>query len=110
VAQPGRVPAVPARPSTRRARARNPDYAARERYYWFSNNSRRSAARSLRWPFPEVEFAEDQAWARLVLEAGFRTALVPESLILHSPAYWPGRTSATSTTRAMRQDLGQTHA
>ena len=96
------------------ARARgNPDYAEHpERYYWFSNNS--SAFRRevlLRWPFPEVEFAEDQAWARLVLEGGFRTALVPESLILHSHAYsaWTNLQRNFDHARAMRQDLGQTH-
>ena len=81
-----------------------------ERYYWFSNNSsafRRSLL--LDWPFPEVEFAEDQAWARRVLEAGFRTALVPASLILHSHAYSPWRNLQRhfDHARAMRQDLGQ---
>jgi len=91
----------------------NADWAAnRELYYWFSNNSaafRRDVL--LRWPFPEVEFAEDQAWARLVLEAGFRTALVSESLILHSHAYsaWTNLQRNFDHARAMAQDLGQTH-
>lgn len=90
----------------------NPDYAAQpERFYWFSNNS--SAFRRevlLRRPFPEVEFAEDQAWARGVLEAGFRTALVPASLILHSHAYpaWTNLQRHFDHARAMRDNLGQT--
>jgi rhamnosyltransferase len=89
----------------------NPEYAAQpERFYWFSNNS--SAFRRdvlLRWPFPEIEFAEDQAWARGVLEAGFRTALVPASLILHSHAYpaWTNLQRHFDHARAMRDDLGQ---
>lgn len=89
----------------------NPDYAAHpEIYYWFSNNS--SAFRRdvlLRWPFPDVEFAEDQAWARLVLEAGFRTALVGDSLILHSHAYspWTNLQRNFDHARAMAEDLGQ---
>lgn len=90
----------------------NPDYAAHpERFYWFSNNS--SAFRRdvlLRWPFPDVEFAEDQTWARRVLEAGFRTALVPASLILHSHAYsaWTNLQRNFDHARAMHDDLGQT--
>ena len=89
----------------------NPDYATQpERFYWFSNNSaafRRDVL--LRRPFPEVEFAEDQAWARSVLEAGFRTALVPASLILHSHAYpaWTNLQRHFDHARAMRDDLGQ---
>jgi rhamnosyltransferase len=91
----------------------NPDYVDHpERYYWFSNNS--SAFRRevlLRWPFPAVAFAEDQAWARLVLEAGWRTALVPESLILHSHAYsaWTNLQRNFDHAHAMRNDLGQSH-
>lgn len=89
----------------------NPEYAAHpERFYWFSNNSaafRRDIL--LRRPFPEVEFAEDQAWARGVLEAGFRTALVPASLILHSHAYpaWTNLQRHFDHARAMCDDLGQ---
>lgn len=89
----------------------NPGYAAHpEQFYWFSNNG--SAFRRdvlLRRPFPEVEFAEDQAWARAVLEAGFRTALVPASLILHSHAYpaWTNLQRHFDHARAMRADLGQ---
>lgn len=89
----------------------NPDYAVHpERWYWFSNNSaafRRTTL--LRWPFPEVEFAEDQAWARRVLEAGFRTALVPASLILHSHAYapWTNLQRHFDHARAMHDDLGR---
>ncbi|MBY0278144.1 glycosyltransferase [Candidatus Binatia bacterium] len=89
----------------------NPEYASNpERFYWFSNNAaafRRDVL--LRWPLPEVDFAEDQAWARRVLEAGFRTALVPSSLILHSHAYsaWSNLQRNFDHARAMHDDLGQ---
>jgi len=93
------------------AKRGNPDYAAHpEAYYWFSNNS--SAIRKSvleRWPFPEIEFAEDQAWARAVLDAGWRTALVPRSRIYHSHAYspWANLKRNFDHARAMRDDLGQ---
>ncbi|HYC21567.1 MAG TPA: glycosyltransferase [Candidatus Bathyarchaeia archaeon] len=93
------------------AKRGNPDYAAHpEAYYWFSNNS--SAIRKSvleRWPFPEIEFAEDQAWARAVLGAGWRTALVPRSRIYHSHAYspWANLKRNFDHARAMRDDLGQ---
>ncbi|MBM4247791.1 MAG: glycosyltransferase, partial [Deltaproteobacteria bacterium] len=89
----------------------NPDWAAHpERFSWFSNNSaafRRDVL--LRWPFPEVELGEDQAWARGVLQAGFRTALVPASLVLHSHAHgaWTNLQRHFDHARAMHDDLGQ---
>jgi len=94
-----------------RAARGNPDYTLHpEQYYVFSNNA--SAFRRdvlLRWPFPEVEFAEDQAWARRVLEAGWRTALVHDSFVRHSHAYtaWQNLRRHFDHARAMTEDLGQ---
>jgi rhamnosyltransferase len=77
---------------------------------WFSNNAS-AVPRDvlLRWPFPDVEFAEDQAWARVVLEAGFRIALVNESVILHSHAYspWTNLQRNFDHACAMRETLGR---
>lgn len=61
-------------------------------FYFFSNVS--SALRRSVWqqfPFPEVEFAEDQLWAKRVLEAGYQTAYRADSLVYHSHGYgaWP---------------------
>lgn len=69
----------------------NPDYE-RNRYpfIWFSNTS--SCIRKEVWnslPFGKVEFAEDQDWAERVLEAGFKTVYVPDSIVIHSHHYRP---------------------
>jgi len=89
----------------------NPDYARNgELASWFSNNAS-AIPRALleRWPFPDVEFAEDQAWARLVLEAGFRTALVNDSVVYHSHAYspWTNLQRNFDHACAMRDALGR---
>ena len=58
--------------------------------YFFSNVS--SVLRRSVWqqsPFPEVEFAEDQLWAKAVLEAGYQTAYRADSLVYHSHGYGP---------------------
>jgi rhamnosyltransferase len=69
------------------------DRAAYEKLTWgekshfcaFSNVS--SIIRSSIWkdiPFPNLEYAEDLAWARAVLERGYRLAYVPDSVVVHS--------------------------
>lgn len=55
---------------------------------FFSNTS--SVIRRSVWeqiPFPEVDFAEDQAWADQVLKAGYKTAYAADSVVLHSHSY-----------------------
>ena len=68
-----------------------PDYANNPAYfYFFSNVSavlRRRVWREI--PFPEVEFAEDQLWAKSVLEAGYQTVYRADSLVYHSHGYGP---------------------
>ncbi|MSQ47155.1 MAG: glycosyltransferase [Deltaproteobacteria bacterium] len=62
----------------------------RWRYRFFANSS--SVIRRTVWehlPFPEVPFAEDQAWADLVLQAGYKTAYAADSLVVHSHSYGP---------------------
>lgn len=71
--------------------ADNPAYAANPAlYYFFSNVS--SVLRRQVWeqfPFPEVDFGEDQLWAKQVLEAGYKTAYCADSLVYHSHGYGP---------------------
>jgi glycosyltransferase involved in cell wall biosynthesis/GT2 family glycosyltransferase len=77
---------------------------------WFSNNASAIPRAILdRWPFPEVDFAEDQAWARMVLDAGFRVALANDSLIFHSHAYspWTNLRRNFDHACAMRETLGR---
>ncbi|MGE0825144.1 MAG: glycosyltransferase [Candidatus Binatia bacterium] len=59
---------------------------------FFANSS--SVIRRAVWeqiPFPDVAFAEDQAWADRVLKAGYKTAYAADSLVVHSHGYgvWP---------------------
>ena len=70
-----------------------PDYANNPAYFYFFSNVSSVLRRSVwqQFPFPEVEFAEDQLWARRVLEAGYQTAYRADSLVYHSHGYgaWP---------------------
>ncbi len=68
-----------------------PDYADNPAYFYFFSNVSSILRRNI-WqqhPFPEVEFAEDQLWAKRVLEAGYKTAYRADSLVYHSHAYGP---------------------
>ncbi len=67
----------------------NPDYPANPWLYIHFPNTcsciRRSAWAS--FPFRPVNFAEDQDWAKRVLEAGFATVFVPKAVVFHSHSY-----------------------
>ena len=73
--------------------AGNPDYEKnRFALIWFSNTS--SCLRRSVWekfPFRKLDFAEDQDWAQRVLEAGYKTVYVPDSIVFHSHHYGPVR-------------------
>jgi rhamnosyltransferase len=69
----------------------NPDYACNPFLYRFFANTSSVIQRAV-WeqiPFPEVEFAEDQAWAERVLQAGYKTAYTADSVVFHSHSYGP---------------------
>ncbi|MGJ7514108.1 glycosyltransferase family 2 protein [Pseudomonas baetica] len=56
--------------------------------YFFSDNNaliRRSVWES--YPYPEVDFSEDQAWARIIIEAGFKKAYSRDAAVYHSHNY-----------------------
>jgi len=64
------------------------DQGYRQYLYFFSNNN--ALIRRAVWekiPYPEVDFAEDQAWARLIIEAGYRKAYAHEAVVAHSHNY-----------------------
>jgi len=69
----------------------NPEFEMnRYPFVWFSNTS--SCLRREVWekiPFRKVAFAEDQDWAERVLEAGYKTVYVPDSIVIHSHNYRP---------------------
>ena len=89
----------------------NPEYDRDpEAHQSLSNNAaayRRDVL--LRWPFPDVTFAEDRAWAGEVLDAGWRTALVRDSVVRHSHSYspWVNLRRNFDHWRAMAEELGQ---
>ena len=68
-----------------------PDYADNPAFFYFFSNVSSILRRSVwqQFPFPEVEFAEDQLWAKRVLEAGYKTAYRADSLVYHSHGYGP---------------------
>jgi len=55
---------------------------------FYSDNS--SAMRSSIWkeiPYDDVDFAEDQLWAKKILEKGYSKAYAPHSIVFHSHNY-----------------------
>ncbi len=80
------------RPDSRvNSRVDNPDYDRNPLFFnFFANTS--SVIRRHTWcdiPWPEVEFGEDQLWAKRVLEAGYKTAYCADSVVYHSHSYGP---------------------
>lgn len=64
------------------------DQRYRQFLYFFSDNN--ALIRRAVWekiPYPEVDFAEDQAWARLIIEAGYRKAYAHYAVVAHSHNY-----------------------
>ncbi|MGD9710220.1 MAG: glycosyltransferase family A protein [Halothiobacillaceae bacterium] len=61
------------------------DEGLRQFLHFFSSNNaclRRSVW--TRYPLPDVDFAEDQTWAKTVIEAGFAKAYAPDAPVYHS--------------------------
>ena len=56
-------------------------------HFYSDNNSlmRRSVWETI--PYPDVEFAEDQLWARAVIEAGHKKAYSSDAVVIHSHDY-----------------------
>lgn len=57
------------------------------RFHDVANAVRASVIRSL--PFPDVEFGEDEAWARAALELGHRLVYEPRAVVRHAHRYTP---------------------
>jgi rhamnosyltransferase len=61
------------------------DQGYRQFLHFFSSNNaclRRSVWQQI--PLPEVDFAEDQLWAKAVIEAGYAKAYAPDACVFHS--------------------------
>lgn len=60
----------------------------RQVLHFFSNNNaliRRSVWQ--KFPYPEVDFAEDQIWAKHIIEAGYKKAYARDAAVFHSHSY-----------------------
>ncbi|GGB48514.1 hypothetical protein GCM10011316_20810 [Roseibium aquae] len=66
------------------------DVGWRQFLHFYSDNN--SLLRKTVWdqiPYPDVEFAEDQLWARTVIEAGYAKAYAPDAAVYHSHDFSP---------------------
>lgn len=64
------------------------DEAWRQFLHFYSDNN--SCLRRSVWeyiPYPDVDFAEDQIWARRVIESGYAKAYAPGATVYHSHSY-----------------------
>lgn len=83
--------------------------AERARTHYFSNVN--SCIRRQSWeqyPFPEIEFGEDQAWAFQLQQAGLATGYAEGALVRHSHAYgaWELFRRRYDEARFMRRQFG----
>ncbi|MFW5450516.1 MAG: glycosyltransferase family 2 protein [Methylophagaceae bacterium] len=64
------------------------DRGYRQLLHFFSDNNaclRRSVWEKI--PYPEVDFAEDQLWAKQIIEAGYAKAYADKALVFHSHTF-----------------------
>jgi len=64
------------------------DQGYRQVLHFFSDNNaliRRSVWERL--PYPDVDFAEDQIWAKKIIEAGYKKAYARDAVVVHSHNY-----------------------
>lgn len=64
------------------------DEGYRQFLHYFSDNN--SVIRKLVWnkiPYPDVDFAEDQIWAKLIIESGYKKAYADTAVVFHSHDY-----------------------
>lgn len=64
------------------------DKRYRQMLHFFSDNNaclRRSVWEII--PYPEVDFAEDQLWAKKIIEAGYKKAYADKAIVYHSHSF-----------------------
>lgn len=81
----------------------------RQIYHFYSDNS--SCLRKSVWerfPYPDVDFAEDQLWAKQIVEAGYSKAFAWSSVVAHSHDYsiWERLQRSYDESRAFRRLFG----
>lgn len=85
------------------------DSSYRQFLHYFSDNNaclRRSVW--ARHPYPDVDFAEDQLWAKAVIEAGYAKAYADRARVYHSHEYgaWDRLRRCYDESRAFRRLFG----
>jgi glycosyltransferase involved in cell wall biosynthesis len=78
-------------------------------FHFYSDNSsclRKSVWKTL--PYPDVSFAEDQLWAKKVVEQGYRKAFAWNSVVRHSHEYkfWQRLSRSYDEAKALREHFG----
>jgi len=56
-------------------------------HFYSDNNSLMRKSVWVDFPYPDVEFAEDQLWAKKIIEAGYWKAYSPKAMVFHSHDY-----------------------
>ncbi|WP_213684846.1 glycosyltransferase [Roseicyclus sp.] len=77
------------------------DLGWRQLLHFYSDNN--SAMRRAVWadfPYPEVDYGEDQVWARDIIEAGLTKLFAPTACVYHSHDYDPDETFKRARTEA----------
>lgn len=77
------------------------DIPWRQVLHYFSDNN--AALRRTIWqdiPYPEVDYGEDQLWARTIIEAGHTKLYAPTAVVLHSHDFSPAEAYTRSKTEA----------
>lgn len=81
----------------------------RQIYHFYSDNS--SCLRKSVWqqiPYPDVDFAEDQLWAKQIVEAGYAKAFAWDAVVAHSHDYsiWERLQRSYDESRAFQRLFG----
>lgn len=85
------------------------DQGYRQVLHFFSDNN--ACLRKEVWktiPYPDVDFAEDQLWAKAIIEAGYKRAYVDNAVVYHSHDYtvWNTFRRSFDESRAMKRLFG----
>lgn len=85
------------------------DESWRQFLHFFSDNN--ACLRRTVWeqfPYPEVDFAEDQAWAKLIIDQGWSKCYSPRASVYHSHDYgiFERLQRAFDESRSFRKDFG----
>jgi GT2 family glycosyltransferase len=86
---------------TDRVRWQSGDLPWRQVLHYFSDNN--AALRRAVWqdiPYPEVDYGEDQLWARTIIEAGHTKLYAPTAVVRHSHDFSAEKAYARSKTEA----------